>query len=116
MTNQCPWPSGLHAYRGGKCTRCGAVEVPEPVAARTVSDVAAWGALAVTYSGANARTGVHLPYRQGVRMAGPVLARTGLQEGEDTRGGSIAALESTLTAYVRGESATVPHGDRGEHP
>lgn len=36
MTRQCAWPSGIHAYRAGVCTRCGAVDTPSPVAARTV--------------------------------------------------------------------------------
>ena len=103
----------------------------EPISARTVSDVAAYGALAVTYSGANARTGVYLPYREGVRMAGPGVARTGLGEGEDTRGGYCATCRTpehdtcsltpecpccNATLGGMAESPAIPHGDRGEHP
>lgn len=73
-----------------------------PIAARDIrvqdtSGREAWAAIARTYSGRDSRTGVSFP--SGTRMAGPEVARTGLGEGEDTRG----------------ESLTVPHGDRGEH-
>jgi hypothetical protein len=97
-TGQCPWPSGLHAYRAGKCTRCGAIETPEPVPARTVSDADYWAHLA-------ARTNVAAFEDLATDFVAPVsaqgrYARTGLGEGEDTRG----------------ESPTVPHGDPGEYP
>lgn len=95
---------------------------PRAVAARTVSDVAAWGEISRTLDV------LGTPYRQGDTVNG-FYARTGLEEGGEARGGlcecqnpddfgtaDFMCDRCRGESDYRGESATVPHGDRGEHP